>query len=402
MCIRDRFSTAALLVAVVGLAGFGYVYGYLAFSKLQSHALCNVHNVDVCKAELSGKPFNVLAIGSDSRAGLPSSICPEVGCGQVGGQRSDVVKVFHVDPSAGTISVVSFPRDTMVSLLANQNLFGSYNRLNVNYQNGPALLVRTIEANFGITINHVVQVGFGGLAGAVNALGGVYMYFPYPALDHYSSLDIPHTGCQKLNGYQALAVARSRHFEYWKNGYWQYDGSSDYGRIDRQNQFLRALIDAAKNQYNPVTIASFMNALPQGLQIDDQFGYNELIGLAATFRHFNPANLNAYTLPTYPGVSSSLGDVLYVNQPAAQATLVKVFGQLGTAGGLTEPTNPPPNSSGATPLPPAVATPTAPPATTTVPPGSVHSTGSHAVTTTTVPLHTEYWYTFNPIACTPK
>jgi hypothetical protein len=73
--------------------------------------------------------------------------------------------------------------------------------------------------------------------------------------------------------------------------------------------------------------------------------------------------------------------------------LVNVFGQVGTLGGLSEPTNPPPTQYYTTPEPPAVATPKAPP----------RSTSTHAhVTTTTAPLHTEPWYTFNPTACTPK
>ncbi|HEY8081262.1 MAG TPA: hypothetical protein VIE15_04150, partial [Acidimicrobiales bacterium] len=104
-----------------------------------------------------------------------------------------------------------------------------------------------------------------------------------------------------------------------------------------------------------------------------------------------PADLNAYTLPTYAGVTPAGADVLYVNQPTAQQLLVKVFGQVGTAGGLTQPTNPPPNSSLATPPPPVVATPV------------VHHPvpgHHHPTTTTTVPLHSEPWYTFNPTACT--
>jgi LCP family protein required for cell wall assembly len=303
-----------------------------------------------------------------------------------------VVKVFHVDPQAGTISVLSIPRDTIVSLLRNQGLFGNYNRINVNYQSGPTLLVQTIEANFGIPINHVIQVSFGGLDNAVNALGGVYMSFPYPALDRLSSLDIHRTGCQLLNGFQALAVARSRHFYYLQNGQWLYDGTSDFGRIDRQNQFLRALIDRAKSEAtNLPAIASFLSAIPQGVEIDDTFGYNELLGLALKFHSFNPSTMAAYTLPTLGVNGTSLGDVLFVDQPAAQQLLVRIFGQVGTLGGLTQPTNPPPvNASFQTPAPPAVATPrVAPPAA-----------GHHHVAASQ-PLHTEPWYTFNPIACTP-
>ena len=68
--------------------------------------------------------------------------------------------------------------------------------------------MKTITDNFGIPINHVVQVDFSGFQDAVNALGGIYLDFPYPAKDTYSGLDITTAGCQLLNGAQALAVAR--------------------------------------------------------------------------------------------------------------------------------------------------------------------------------------------------
>ena len=386
------FTSVGLVVLLVGLAGASYYYGYLKYKAVQKPLCGATHKV--CRPELPGKPFNVLAIGSDSRAGLTGRLAKVTGASgnSVSGQRSDVVKIFHVDPNAGTISVLSIPRDTVVSMIGNTNLYGNYNRINVNYQSGPpTLLVRTIEADFGIPINHVIQVSFAGLAASVQSLGGIYMSFPFRSLDRYSSLDIRHTGCQLLNGFEGLAVARSRHFYYLQNGQWNYDGTSDFGRIDRQNQFLRALIDRAKSKATDLlAISSFLSAIPQGIAIDDTFGYNELLGLALKFHSFNPSTMAAYTLPTYSAVSSSLGDVLFVQQPTAQQILVKIFGQVGSLGGLMRPTSPPPNSSFVPTPPPAVATPT----TTSHP-------ASHHVTTSTQPLHTEPWYTFNPVACTP-
>jgi LCP family protein required for cell wall assembly len=382
------FTSLGVIVLAAGIAGGAYYYGYLKFQAFEK-PICNEGHVDVCAKQV-GSSFNVLAIGSDSRDNLPKSDDKYFGGpGQVSGQRSDVVKIFHVDPAAHSISVVSIPRDTMVSLLANQSLFGDTNRINVNYQNGPGLLVRTIEADFGIPINHVVQVGFGGLDNAVNDVGGVWMDFRYPALDHYSSLSVLHTGCQKLDGFEALALARSRHYEYEQGGSWIYDGTSDFGRIDRQDQFLRGLIDSVKrNDFNPVQMASLVNDLPQGVEIDNTFSYPQVLGLAWDFHNFNPNELQAYALPVVGGVDPRVGDVLYINQPVAQQLLVKVFGQVGTPGGLMRPTNPPPNIYGATPQPPIVR----------LAPPSHHHHAKHP----TAPLHTQPEYVFNPVACEPK
>ncbi len=384
------YVSTGLAVCMVGVMGAGYVYGYFKF-KADQQPFCSVGNAQVCARQVPNAPFNVLVIGSDSRGGLPASDDKFFGGpGQVSGQRSDVVKIFHVDPSAGTISVVSIPRDTVVSLVANQSLFGTQNRINVNFENGPQLLVRTIEANFGIPINHVIVVSFGGLVQAVNDVGGIYMDFPFPSVDHYSSLRIRHAGCQRLDGFQALAVARSRHFYYRQGGVWQYDGTSDFGRIDRQNQFLRALVASVKrNEFNFSQLASFATDLPKGIQIDNTFGYNQLLGLAWRFHSFNPTQLAAYTLPTVGSVSSALGDVLYVDEPAAQQLLVRVFGQVGTPGGLTQPLHPPPNQYGVVAPPPPVHL-------------VAHVVTHHHHAPSTQPLHTEPWYTFNPVACSPR
>jgi len=391
-------------VAVFALVGGGafaaaYFYADGKLKALQHHNICGPQNV-YCLAERGGS-FNVLTIGSDSRVGLTGAVAAQTGAATVVGQRSDVLKIFHVDPAAHTISVLSIPRDTLVTLLANQNLYGQYNRINVNYDQGPGLLVRTVEANFGIPINHVVQVSFAGLIDAVNALGGVWMNFPYPASDAYSGLRITHPGCQLLTGVQALAVARSRHFYYEQGGQWLYDGSSDFGRIDRQNQFLRALFDAARSKYNPATINAFVSALPKGIAMDDHLSLLELVSLAYAFEGFDPGQMTTFTLPTTSQTVNG-ADVLVVDQPAAQQLLVQLFGQVGTPGGLVTPTNPPPNAELVPAPPPAVtttSTTTTPPTTPTT--ASGHPSTTSPVTTTTVPLHTEPWYTFNPVACRP-
>ena len=136
----------------------------------------------------------------------------------------------------------------------------------------------------------MVQVDFSGFQDAVNALGGIYLDFPYPAKDSFSGLDITTPGCQLVTGFQALATARARHYEYYTNGYWHTDGTSDFGRIQRQDVFLRALIASAKSKVNPLTVNAFLSSIHEGVTIDDGFGFNQLIGLALDYRSFDPAD----------------------------------------------------------------------------------------------------------------
>ncbi|HSN02147.1 MAG TPA: LCP family protein, partial [Acidimicrobiales bacterium] len=387
---RRRYLIISGIVVVgllVALVGGGYLYAQWRFSQISKVTVAGE------VARISNEPFNILSIGSDSRAGLTGLVARQSGAttGQAAGQRSDVVKIMHVDPAAGTISILSIPRDTMVTLLANQSLFGRFNRINVNYGNGPSLLAQTITANFGIPISHVVQVNFAGLINAADAVGGVYLDFPYPAKDPYSGLKILHPGCQMVTGFQALAVARSRHYYWYQNGQWNYDVTSDFGRIQRQNAFLRALLSRVKSIYNPLTLNSFLSKIPQGITLDQNFSLNELIGLAIKFHSLNPNAMKTYTLPTVSG-SSSIGDVQFVQEPAAQQMLTNIFGSE-----LVRPTNPPPNTALQTPLPPVIAV-----TTTTVHHTSTSggaSSATHPTTTTTQPP--EGLQYFDPVPCTP-
>ena len=174
------------------------------------------------------------------------------------------------------------------------------------------------------------------------------------------------------------------------NDGWDYDGSSDFGRIDRQNAFLRAMVDQAKKLYNPLTINSFLSQLPQGITLDSNFSLNELIGLAVRFHSINANAIRTYTLPTVAATNSTLGDVLYVDQPSAQHLFAQIFGSE-----LKAPTNPPPNEALQTPQPPTVAT-TIPTTST----ATKHRKSTTTTTTTTNPTLAQP--SFDPRPCSPK
>ncbi len=375
-----------LIVLLVAAVGGGYGYLWYRYNQIDK-----IHINSEVAAE-SGGPFTILVIGSDSRVGESSQGVQAFGSSSVvTGQRSDVVQLRRVTPSTKQIQIVSIPRDTVVSMLPpDSSQYGTYNRINSSYNSGANQLVKTITANFGIPINHVVQVDFSGFQDAVNALGGIYLDFPYPAKDSYSGLDITTPGCQLLNGAQALAVARARHYEYYANGYWHFDGTSDFGRIQRQDVFIKALMTSAKSKVSPLTVNSFIGSIHEGVQIDDTFGFNQLIGLALTYHSFDPANLQGQTLPTVAANGfGSLGDVLTVAQPAAQQMLVGIFGS-----SLVTPTNPPPDAAGYPNPPPTITPPTTPPAAAPSTPATGATSGTTTTTTPPPP-------SFNPTTCSP-
>ncbi|MGH9090556.1 MAG: LCP family protein [Acidimicrobiales bacterium] len=356
---RRKILTPIVALVVLALLVVGGAYGYARYRYDQ---IKKVH-VASEQQQVTGQPFNMLVIGSDTRVGDKSGTQTYGTASQVGGQRSDVTMIWHVDPATKQISVISIPRDTLVSMVGkNVTTFGQFNRINSSYNSGPTLLVQTIQDNFGIPISHVVQVNFSGFKGAVNALGGIHMNFKYPTRTfnetpatygvNESGLNVGTPGCVLLTGTQALAVARSRHFQYYATGQWNTTPSGDLGRIKRQDGFLRALIDEAKGKYNPLTLNAFLGSLPQGLAIDTGFSLSQMIGLAEDFHGINPTAIQTTTLPTFTvGYVTPWGDVLFVQQPEAQQLLVSVFGSE-----LTTPSSPPPNTALVSAQPPAVTT----------------------------------------------
>lgn len=326
-----------LLVVVVGS---GYAYLRYEWGKVKK-----VDCTSCAVVASPAAPFNVLIVGSDTRAGNTGQAAKSFGTASaVGGQRSDTLKILHVDPQAGTAQLLSIPRDTWVEMSGlpeNSGLTGPQ-KINTAFNNGPVSLVDTIQNTFGIPIDHFVVVDFGGLINAVQAVGGVKLNFNYPVRDNdygnnNSGLNIATTGCQTLNGSQVLALARSRFFQYDNpsQGGWTYDPTSDFGRIQRQNLIIEALIAKVESTYNPLTLKAFLDSVVHDIAVDQNLGLGALYDLANRYHAFSPSKLHVFTLPTTSGQNYG-GDVQIVQEPEAQAMLTQFLG-----GPPNTPTTPP-------------------------------------------------------------
>ena len=159
----------ALVVAVV-LVLSGSVYGYLWYRLGQIKSVA----CSACAVEAPGAAYNVLIVGSDSRAGNTGSAAQAFGnASQVGGQRSDTIKILHVDPATNSARLLSIPRDTFVALSGMPSGTGlaTDNKINTAFNSGPIPLIQTIENTFGIPINHFVITDFSGVIDLVNGGG---------------------------------------------------------------------------------------------------------------------------------------------------------------------------------------------------------------------------------------
>jgi hypothetical protein len=159
----------------------------------------------------------------------------------------------------------------------------------------------------------------------------VHVYYPTPARDVYSGINITTPGCYGLNGDQALALVRSRHYEYYTNGRWVFEAESDLARIRRQQFFIKRMMSKAIAQglNNPVKLNSVIGSLVTNLTVDSDFSRSDMLRLARRYRSFTPDQLQTITLPTVAKTVTLGGapaDVLTEQQPEAQATLNTFLG----------------------------------------------------------------------------
>jgi polyisoprenyl-teichoic acid--peptidoglycan teichoic acid transferase len=385
---RRRWSTkrkvlttlSVIVVLLAAVVGSGYLYLRYEWDKVKK-----VDCTSCAVVTSSIAPFNVLIVGSDSRAGNTGQAAQSFGnVAEVGGQRSDTIKILHVDPKTGTADLLSIPRDTWVEMsgLPESSGLTGPQKINTAFNNGPLPLVETIQNTFGIPINHFVVVDFTALINAVQSVGGISMNVPYPIRDcsaegcsiDNSGLDITTTGCQVLNGNQVLALARARYFEYDDPaaGGWNGDPTSDLGRIIRQNEIIEALISKIESTYDPLTLKSFIDSVVHDITVDSQLGPGLLFDLANRYHAFSPSKLVTYTLPTTPAENYG-GDVQIVEEPEAQQMLTQFLGAAPNT-----PTTPPLDVN-SDPL----TVPTGPGVTTPAPAGTGSAASSPPTTTTT-------------------
>ena len=283
---------------------------------------------------------NILLIGSTTRCGLKQQNQAFGLCDQgVTGVNSDVVMILHLDPDHHRASILSIPRDTFVPNARP----GGVNKIDaaLGAPEGPGQLIAAITDDFGIPIQHYVQLNFDGFQGVVQALGGLKMYFPMPVYDADSSLNVPDSGCMTLNGFEALAVVRARHLQYQPADDaglprydWPYDPQSDLSRIRRDHEFLRVLAStvARRGLGNFVTDLELINSLSGNLVVDTGFSAKDMADLIRSFHGVDPYSVPQYTLPVvvdgegYYYEGGGYGDIVFPVQPEDREVVAQFLG----------------------------------------------------------------------------
>jgi LCP family protein required for cell wall assembly len=308
----------AAIAGTLVLTGVTLAGGY-GYARLRAGQVASIHLPGLAPAPPAGRPVNLLVVGSDTRQGLGGQ--DRARFGAVAGQRGDVILLVHLDPARRRAWVLSIPRDLYVPVAGT----GGREKVNAALARGPERLVETIRADFGIPVSHYLLVDFDGFRALVDAVGGFRLDFPYPVRDDdnghdNSGLLVTTPGCRHLDGGQALALARSRYYQYrGADGAWHADPGSDLGRVRRQQVLLRALAARALDRglANPLRANAVLAAVAGHLTRDDTLTAGRAVRLAGQFRRFRPGALAGLTIPTVPALRRG-GVVLRPGQPGFQ------------------------------------------------------------------------------------
>jgi LCP family protein required for cell wall assembly len=308
-----------ILSTTACLAAGGVVLG--VYVKLGELVRFSESEVDVDGAA-AGEPENYLIVGSDSRDNVDpddpnfADVLPN---SDVGGTRSDTIIIARIDPSSEQVDMLSFPRDLWVDIPG-----VGESRINSAYGVSRQTLIDTITQDFGIEVNHYVEIDFTGFQRLVNAIDGIPVYFGDRRFrDRSSGMGELGPGCWVLTGDQALAFARSRNLEYSTPTRWVTDPSGDLGRITRQQYLIRRALERvlALDLTDILTLNRLLDVAVDSVAVDSGLSNDDLRDLASRFSDFNPETIRNHPLPTEPFRTSGGAAVLDLVDELAQPSL---------------------------------------------------------------------------------
>lgn len=245
---------------------------------------------------------NWLLVGSDSRTGLSDKDVERLGTGgDLGTVRTDTIMLMHL-PLRGKPTLVSIPRDSYVPVPG----YG-YDKINAAFSiGGPQLLVETVEQNTGLHVDRYAEIGMGGLAGVVDAAGGVEICVAEPIDDPLANINLQ-PGCQEMDGPTALGYVRTRA-----------TAQGDLDRVARQREFMTTLVTRVLSPsvyLNPFRMARLLWVTPTLLTVNsDDHAWN-LARIVIALR----GGLDTETVPIGGFTDTEVGNVVLWDDAEAEA-----------------------------------------------------------------------------------
>ena len=300
---RRRVGRILLIILLAFVLLIGGIWLYLELNLNKVEALGDYNG-----RPAAGAGTNWLIVGSDSRAGLSAEDQERLATGDAKGQRTDTMMLLHIPDNDTKATLVSLLRDSYVDIPGHGK-----DKLNAAYAlGGPKLLAQTVEVNTKLRLDHYIEIGFGGFANLVDAVGGVDMCLKDPIKDPLAGINLP-AGCQELNGEQALGYVRTRATP-----------RADLDRVVHQREFIGALTDKATSWttlLNPFRLFPLIADAPDAITVDEGDHLHNLPSLAFAIGGASSGETITTTVPIGGSARTKSGGAAVTWDPAKKTKL---------------------------------------------------------------------------------
>ena len=258
---RGCFFWALLVAVILAVVGGRFAYAKIMSAKKAADSIFQSSNIkkarNVASALKKGRPISVLLMGTDTGA-----------LGRNFKGRTDTMMIAVLNPQKKTMTVVSLPRDTKVTIPGYESMTPS--KLNSAYFYGRSgTAVKTVQKYLNVPIDFYATINMGGLEKLIDSVGGIdvtpELTFTY---DNQSFVKGQKT---HMNGARALAYVRMRHD----------DPLGDYGRQTRQRQVLTKLAFKS-SQLTSLISQTFLSTVSNQMVTD--LSFNDLLVVGSKYR----------------------------------------------------------------------------------------------------------------------
>ncbi len=295
--LRRHWKSETLIIVSVLLLVVGTVGWYLwnLNSKLDDIDRFSTDKVNNRPDPDDDRDLNILLLGSDKgkKVGFANTSLAEDSQAEewpVGKYRSDTLMIVHISADRDDAYVVSIPRDSFVDLYDDSGEAQGKNKINAAFSSwGPLGAMATVEHLTGLRMDHVAIIDWAGFKDLSTAVGGVPVTIPEAFYDYKQDKQWEARD-YLLEGEEALQYVRTRHGL----------PGSDFDRIDRQQNFLRALMNKLLDSvdlFKPRQFTSTVSALTENLTVDEGWDSGEIRSLALGLRGINKDSVNFLTVP---------------------------------------------------------------------------------------------------------
>jgi LCP family protein required for cell wall assembly len=262
---------------------------------------------------------NLLLVGSDSRDGQGEAYGDETS------NLNDVTMLLHISQDHSSASVISFPRDLVVSIPECPDGEGgtsdamSAQPINVTLlYGGLPCTVLTVEQLTGLTIPFAAEIQFNGVIEMSNAVGGVPVCVSSPIDDEWTNTHLT-AGTHQLQGMDALQFLRTRH---------GVGDGSDLGRISSQQVFLSSLVRTVKSSdtlTDFTKLYGLAKAATGNMQISTSLSSPDtMVSIAVALKDIPLEDIGFYAYPGTTGGSGVYSGKVQPNTADAEAMFAAI------------------------------------------------------------------------------